>query len=190
MTYSRPVTRVIELLQANGYELLAGQLRIGTLTFDFTATLYGTNRSFDLVLIADTITEPGDGVVLRQIEALGRALDMVESRRSATLVVVGPPLSDIIAREASRVCRVLSIGTPTGIDADQRVRDGLSVLLPLNLPSAGITNTRPLDMLRQGLGEDASSEIELLLGHAADGPAAVEKSLRRWLASALPEDDQ
>lgn len=188
MTRSQPIARVVDLLQANGYELLDGPLQVGTLSFDFSAALFGTVHSFDLVLIVDTITEPGDGAVLRKVEALGRALDMIESRRSFTLIVVGPPLGDITTREASRACRVLTVGTPTGAGADQEIRDALSVLLPLAVSGDAVANIHPIDALRAELGAVSSPAVELILDHAIDGPEAVQESLRQWLVSTLPED--
>lgn len=180
----------MKLLQANGYELANDPLRVGTLSFDFAATLFGTAHSFDLVLVADMITEPGDSALLRKVEAVGRALDMIESRRSFTLIVVGPPLGDIAAREASRVCRVLAVGTPTGRGADEQVRDALSVLLPLSLPAGAIASIHPLDALRAKLDDSAPPEIEAILEHAIDSTEAVRGSLRQWLVSTLPENDR
>lgn len=189
MTHSQPVARVVKLLQANGYELANGPLRVGTLSFEFAATLFGTAHSFDMVLVADMITEPGDSALLRKVEAVGRALDMIESRRSFTLIVVGPQLGDITVREASRVCRVLAVGTPTGRGADQQVRDALSVLLPLTLPAGAISSIHPLDALRANLNGSVPSEVEEIIERAKDGSEAVRESLRRWLVSTLPEAD-
>ena len=148
MTHSQPVARVVKLLQANGYELANGPLRVGTLSFEFAATLFGTAHSF-----------------------------------------VGPQLGDITVREASRVCRVLAVGTPTGRGADQQVRDALSVLLPLTLPAGAITSIHPLDALRANLNGSVPSEVEEIIERAKDGSEAVRESLRRWLVSTLPEAD-
>lgn len=189
MTQSQPVAAVVELLQANGYQLLNDDLRIGTLSFDFAATLFGTSHSFDLVLVADMITAPAESKLLRKVEALGRALDLVESRRSFTLIVVGPPLNDVTTREASRVCRILALGTPTSPIVDQHVRDTLSVLLPLSLPKGGVAGVHPLDVLRSRLDGTPLPEAERLLEGAVDAPEAVRESLRRWLVSTLPEDE-
>ena len=59
MTHSQPVARVVKLLQANGYELANGPLRVGTLSFEFAATLFGTAHSFDMVLVDGRAPKPG-----------------------------------------------------------------------------------------------------------------------------------
>ena len=188
MTHSRPVARVVDLLLQNGYQALPGDLQIGTLSFDFEETLVGTQYSFDLVVITDTIAEPREGRLRRKIEALARALDMVESRRSFTLVLVGPEPTDITMRELSRVCRVLAVGTPTGDAADNEIRDVLAVLLPLNLPQDNVAAIHPLDRLRKELQDVQTSEVDALLDASAGGSKQVTSVLRAWLVSGLVEE--
>lgn len=188
MNYSKPVARVVELLQNNGYRALPGELQVGTLSFNFDETLVATQYSFDLVVIADTISEPGEARLRRKIEALARALDMVESRRSFTLILVGPEPSDITMRELSRVCRVLAVGTPTGEAADKDIRDSLAVLLPLNLPQDPGAAVHPLDRLRSKLSAVQAPEVNALLDATTGGATQVAGVLREWLVSGLVEE--
>lgn len=190
MSDSRPVRRVVELLEQHGYRALEDDLRVGTLTFSFPVTLAGTRNSHDLVVIIDTIADSSESRIRRQVQALGRALDMVESRRSLTLVIVGPNPSDVTLRELSRVCRILSVGTPTGDGADEAIRDTLAILLPLDVPGEASGPVDPLAKLRAEIKDLPSDEIEPILSAARVGPEAVEQALKQWLTSALPEEEK
>ncbi len=189
MSDSKPVRRVVELLQQHGYRALDADLRVGTLTFSFPATLVGTQNSHDLVVIIDTIADSSESRLRRQVQALGRALDMIESRRSLTLVIVGPNPGDVTLRELSRVCRILSVGTPTGDGANEAIRDTLAILLPLDVPVEASGPVDPLTKLRAEINGLSSAEIEPVLSAALVSPKAVEQALREWLISALPEEE-
>jgi hypothetical protein len=187
---SRPVRRVINLLEQYGYRALQTDLLVGTLSFRFAGTLVGSRNSHDLVVIVDTITDSSDSHLRRQVQALARALDMVGSRRSLTLVIVGPNPSDATLRELARACRILSVGTPTGASADDDIRDTLAVLLPLDIPEGGSGAIDPLMRLQTELTDFPGDELTRFLGAARLSSDAVEQELKDWLMWALPEDSE
>ena len=188
MSDSRPVRRVVELLEQHGYRALSADLSVGTLSFKFAATLVGSRNSHDLVVVADTIADSSESHIRRQVQALGRALDMAESRRSLTLIIVGPNLSDPTLRELSRACRILSVGTPTGEHAGDAVRDTLAVLLPLDIPEEASGTVDPLVRLQGELSGLPPEEVTRFLGASRVGSRAVEQELENWIGSALPEE--
>jgi hypothetical protein len=100
------------------------------LTFDFGAAFIGSDTSSDLIVEIDNV-DKSEARIVQIVEALSRALDVARSRRSLTVIVVGPrPLPGTLDR-LSRVARVLPVGVP----ADEEVlRDWLAVLLPLDVP--------------------------------------------------------
>ena len=173
--------KIVELLAAGGYVPLEGKLSIGTLQFTFTATLVGTKFSHDLVIVVDTIGSSDGKQYMRQLEALGRALDFAASRRSVTVILVGPDPGPDVTRRLARTCRVLSVGTPVGERVEQELRDRLAVLLPLNIPSDGMEGIRPLDQLRERIEATARPAAESFIESAAVSPAAVRRTLRATL---------
>lgn len=189
MSYPKPVARVVSLLQNNGYKILR-DLRIGTISFEFTEVLVGTRYSFDLVVVADMIVDPNESRLRKKVGALARALDLVESRRSLTLVVVGPSPSDITIRELSRSCRVLAVGTPTGDEAEASIRDVLAVLLPLNLPKVAIGAVHPLDRLRAEVASPRDSIALSLMEAAEAGSSDVERVLGEWFEEVIAEESR
>lgn len=188
MSYTQPVERVVELLESGNYRPLKNPIEIGTLSFEFAEVMAGTDTLFDLIVIADTTVESNETRLRRKVEALARALDMVESRRPLSLVLVGPSLSDITFRELSRICRVLQPGTPTGADAERELRDVLAVLLPLEVAAGGAASIHPLADVRARLPATLGSGAEALIEAAPNGPRPVEEALRLWLEASLPED--
>ncbi|WP_156507407.1 hypothetical protein [Arthrobacter sp. OY3WO11] len=184
MNHIRPVQLVIDLLSKSGYVTLP-DFKVGSLAFDFTKVLAGTQYSFDLVVIVDTISEFAESRLRRQVAALARALDLVESRRSVTLILVGPGPSDITIRELARVCRVLSVGVPTGEHAEAMVRDVLAVLLPLSLPRSSVAGVNPLSRLRHELERLPELAVLPMLDVADAGDAKVELALKEWLSHGI-----
>jgi len=181
VTLSNPAQRVVDVLTRVGYRLTRMPVSVGSIPFEFTASLIGADRALDLVVIVDTL-EDEDQRVQQKVEGLSRALDLVASRRSLTVVLVGPMLRASVVEALSRVSRVLSIGTPIGAQADSAVRDALSVLLPLELPDVSESVADPLGELRERLGALAVDHIhQRLMAAAPSGPEAVRKTLRSVL---------
>ena len=185
MSVSMPIKRVVELLETSDYVRVPGALVVGSVTYDFAAVMVGGQRSSDLILIADGVEGPGDGELRRQVMALARGLDMIGSRRPMTLILVGPQPSELVVREIQRVCRVLLLGTPTGTDADQTIRDGLAVLMPLELNKATVVAGQPLETVRTALLDIDPQAREPYLQAAQRGSREVRTELRRQLAEML-----
>ena len=107
---------------------------VASTKFDFDAVLT-IDRSLDLVVLIDTAIW-NEERTRRQIQALGRALDLLGSRRTLTAVMIGPEPTQVTLEALTKVCRVLPVGVWDSLDGDRRLRDWLAVLLPLTLPAA------------------------------------------------------
>ena len=192
MTPSQPVSRVVKLLTTAGYRRRETPVTVASVPFDFAALLVGSDRALDLIVVIDTLTEP-EVRIRQKIEGLSRALDLIASRRPLTIVLVGPPPRAMIVEALSRVCRVLSVGTPTGADADTFVGDALAVLLPLDLPDTNENVVDPFGEVRRHLQlTEHEEEVALMLSSALDGPETVKQTLRTLLLEPInptPEAD-
>ena len=127
MSASPPVERVVALLQEAGYDRLPQPVEVAGIPFEFAATLVA-KAALDLVLVLDTITDTDEPGLRLRVEGLGRALDLVESRRPLTVILVGPEPAPDLQLSLTRVARVLTAGT-SGDEDD--LRQGIAVLLPL-----------------------------------------------------------
>ena len=129
MISTTPVERIARLLSDAKYTRLPVPLKILKLSFDIGAAFIGSETSRDLVVVIDNVDRPELRMV-QIVEALSRALDVARSRRSLTVIVVGPrPVLGTIER-LSRVARVLPVGV---ISDEEALRDWLAVLLPLTI---------------------------------------------------------
>jgi len=183
-----PVRRVVELLTASGYRPLAVPLSIGgSVDFDFAAILIGED-SLDLIVVIDTVGQPDSEVTRRQVEGLGRALDLFASRRPLTTILVGPTPNDSVLGSLTRVARVLPVGSPLGDDAADQLGEALAVLLPLNLP--------PVVQQAADSWTAYTSELvtthpenppEALLAASTEGSDAVEAALSTWVREPLDD---
>jgi hypothetical protein len=111
MTPSQPVVRVTQILVTAGYRSCLMPFTVASIPFEFAALLVGSERSLDLVVVIDTLTESSTRI-RQKIESLSRALDVVASRRPLTVVLVGPPPLTLILEALAKVSRVLVVGTP------------------------------------------------------------------------------
>jgi hypothetical protein len=129
-----PVDRIVSILEdSKSFRRVSSPIMIGNVPFEFAAVLLGTGKNPDLVVIIDTINE--DVQRTRQkIGGLGRAMDLVRSRRPITAILAGPRPDETTLESIARVCRVLPVGTPTGTGGDQLLQEWLSVLLPFGAP--------------------------------------------------------
>lgn len=166
MTETTPVERVARMLEAAQFERMPLPVRIAGLTFDAPAAFVGASPSPDLVVVGDTATQTARDLQ-RTAEGVGRALDVVRSRRPLTLVLVGPRLESAALASLSRYARVL----PVGETADEAsLKNWLAVLLPLKLPKP--VEARGVDTLKE-LKASADAEGAALIEFAPLGAKAV-----------------
>lgn len=179
---------MVELLTASGYRPLPVPLSIGgSVDFDFAAILIGED-SLDLIVVIDTVGQPDSEVTRRQVEGLGRALDLFASRRPLTTILVGPTPNDSVLGSLTRVARVLPVGSPFGEDAADQLGEALAVLLPLNLPP----------VVQQAADSWTAYTSELMITHpenppqellvaSSEGRDAVEAALAAWIREPLDD---
>ncbi len=187
MTASTPVDRVAEVLTGAGYRRVSTPLDIAGLQFDLPAAFVGTSPSPDLIVVADTAFDQ-EQRILRKIEGIARAMDVVRSKRPLTAVLAGPRPSSAVLESMSRVCRVLPIGTILDADADATLRNWLAVLMPLSLPVPNASIADPLTEIAGQLG-GLDPEIAALVDVAPQGADAVQSRLHTLIVEPLDEED-
>jgi hypothetical protein len=190
MTQNQPVTRVVDILTNAGYHQRTTPVTVASVRFEFAALLLGSDRANDLIIVIDTLVD-SEVRVRQKVEGLSRALDLVASRRPLTVVLVGPPPRPTIVEALARVSRVLTVGTPTGDNADRFLADTLAVLLPLSLPDVSESVVDPLGEVRRQLPTDIDQDALVPLFAAAPrGTEAVQEALRELLEASLDLDSQ
>jgi hypothetical protein len=190
MTQNQPVTRVVDILINAGYRHRTTPVTVASVRFEFAALLLGSDRANDLIIVIDTLID-GEERIRQKVEGLSRALDLVTSRRPLTVVLVGPPPRPTIVEALARVSRVLTVGTPTGDNADRFLADALAVLLPLSLPDASEAVVDPLGEVRRQLPTDIDQDaIVRLFAAAPSGTEAVQEALRELLEAPLDLDSE
>jgi hypothetical protein len=188
MTQNQPVTRVVQILTNAGYRHRTAPVTVASVPFEFAALLLGSDRANDLIIVIDTLVD-GEARIRQKVEGLSRALDLVASRRPLTVVLVGPPPRPTIVEALSRVSRVLTVGTPTGENADRFLADALAVLLPLSLPDANEAVVDPVGEIHKHLPADVDLDVLApLLAAAPRGIDAVKEALRLSIEAPLNID--
>ncbi|MPZ59139.1 MAG: hypothetical protein GEU91_22155 [Rhizobiales bacterium] len=187
MTASTPVDRVAEVLAGAGYRRVAMPLDIAGLKFDLPAAFVGASPSPDLIIVADTAFDQ-EQRILKKIEGIARAMDVVRSKRPLTAVLAGPRPSSAMLDSLSRVCRVLPIGTILDGDADAALRNWLAVLMPLNLPEPSTNIADPLTEIAGQLG-GLDPEVAALVDFAQHGADAVQSRLHAIISEPLADED-
>lgn len=189
MTAATPVERIVAILKEAGYRELSLPLKIASVPFDFAAALVGTGKAADLVVVVDTVQD-SESRTREKIDGLGRALDVAGSRRPLTAVLAGPRPLDPTLDAIARICRVLPVGTPTGADADQLLREWLAVLLPLRLPHLGEAVADTTRELAINIPRNLEPALQTsILEAAPNGTAAVREALRRLVVEPLNDND-
>ncbi|AXU18469.1 hypothetical protein C7W88_04555 [Novosphingobium sp. THN1] len=173
----------IALLKAHGYREASHPLPIGSANFSFDAVLTA-DRSLDLIVLSDT-TIGNEERFRRQILALSRALDVIRSRRTLTVILVGQQLSAEAMESLMRVCRVLPVGTLIGPNAESTLRDWLAVLLPLRLPDADNIQSDWRAEVTERLPRANTRSAIAYLGASEAGGASVREELRRRVQAVL-----
>ena len=192
MTTTESVVRI--LIREGGYRELPRPLKIGSLSFDFAHALVAGDKANDLVVVIELKGDIPDDTVIRKVLSLARALDVLQSKRSVTVVLTSGQAAPETLHSLSRVCRVLPVGSPYGPKAVDAVRDWLSVLLPLSQPPPVETFVDWQSDLRNCIPDNAAGPLsEELVKAAPSGAIAVEEVLAstiRALVDSILEDDQ
>lgn len=182
MTDSTPVGRVAMALENAGYERIAGGLQVGELKFQFPAAFVKAKSSAELILVADIASE-SEAQLIRKVDGVARALDIVASTRSLTLVVTGPRPSTAALESLARVCRVLPTGNISGDDGDEVLKNWLAVLLPLSLPQPESVAGNSLLRIH-ATAANLDDTTRKLIDVASEGEGAVRKELYRIIDAA------
>jgi len=154
------------MLEAAQFQRKPVPLQIANLKLEVPAAFIGASPSPDLVVVGDTVTQTARELQ-RMVEGVGRALDIVRSRRPLTVVLVGPRLETAALTALARYARVLPIGETAD---DETIRNWLAVLLPLRLPKP--VEGRGVDCLEE-LRASTSTEEKELIDFAVHGETAV-----------------
>jgi hypothetical protein len=169
------VDTVMAVLEEHGYERRPRPLVVARTKFDFEAAAVGTKRSHDLIIVAGGAIAPSR--LQRMVASVARGLDIGESKRPLTLVLVGPVATSAKV-EMEEIARVLTVSAdPTRAE----VEGALAVLLPLKaVLGGGHRGLDPLDEVRAHLTKWNQDFDQFLLA-ARHGQVAVEKALSRYV---------
>ncbi|NHC25534.1 hypothetical protein G6553_20440 [Nocardioides sp. IC4_145] len=179
-----PLELVMTVLERGGYQRLPKPLTVAGMEFDFEAAARGTQRSHDLVLVT---TDRLPALRLQRLLAgLARSLDLAQSRRPVTLVIVGD-LSAIDRNELERHARVLHVESADPSQAE--VERAIAILLPLDLPAAAIMHgSDPVNEVLATLGPGPDTSEHITLVRAATGGAdEVREALRNYVNAGVVE---
>lgn len=176
-----PIERVAEVLGRAQYRHVPTPLEISGLKIDVSDAFVGTGIAPDLIVVGDT-TRDKPKRLLQMIEGIGRALDMMDSRRPLTFVIVGPRPSSGEISAMSRFARVLPVGELTD---DDHLLNWLAVLLPLKLPNPRDEFSDVVKTLLQESGDDPL--IGALLAKADEGAEAVASQFHEFIAEPFAE---
>ena len=186
-----PVGRVTMMLEGAGFVSLRQPQAIAGIPFEFAAMLVG-GTSLDLVVVLDLAIDAEEERIRRRVEGLARALDLVGSRRSLTLVLVGPRPPRNLIHTLAEVARVLTVGSP-GEGEDSLLCDALAVLLPLDLATEeegpGAVGSSGWEEASERLGRRHPQEMTPVLAVTGRGKKAVREALRAVLCAPLEDDD-
>ena len=178
MNATTPVERVAEVLELAQFRRIPSPLEIGGIEIGALAAFVGKPPSPDLVVVGDTLQQT-PGALRQSVEGVGRALDMMGSRRPLTLVVVGPRPDSTALTALARYARVLAVGE---LADESALANWLAVLLPLKPPKtndgraeAAIVKllAEPVDPLVQefvALAVQSKASVAARLAQAIDQP--------------------
>ncbi|TPN53881.1 hypothetical protein [Mesorhizobium sp. B1-1-7] len=183
MTETTPVERVARMLEEAKFLRIKSPLQIGGLKFEAPAAFVGQSPSPDLVIVGDSAMQTARDLQTI-IEGIGRALDVVRSRRPLTLVLVGPRLESSALAQLCRYARVLPVGETAD---DASLNNWLAVLLPLKLPKP--VEARGIDCLEE-LRTSASTEAVELIDLATSGAQAVADRYIGMVEEPFEEDHE
>jgi hypothetical protein len=181
------VSRVVSILSEAGYRMVPMPMTVANVSFEFAAALIGTGHSQDLIVVMDSSAD-AQMRIQQKIEALARALDVVQSRRPLTVVLTGRHPSQPMLEALTRVCRVLPTKAVPSAGSDQVLRDKLAVLLPLDIVGIAQTIADP----RHELAERAKplndkATVKALIAASYHGPGRVEEQAISAIAQPFAE---
>lgn len=169
MTTTTPVERVANVLEEAGFKRMPMPFEIGGIEIDAAAAFVGKPPLPDLIVVGDTLAQTPRRLH-QTIEGVGRALDMMGSRRPLTLVVVGPRPESSALTSLSRHARVLAVGEAAD---ESTLSNWLAVLLPLKLPKTENDRAQAAnDKLLAGTPEPLVREFVELASHGQERVAA------------------
>lgn len=172
--------RAVAILKDGKYRDAQQPFGIGSTSYSFDAVLT-TDKSLDLVILEDTTVGSADRM-RRELLAFGRSLDVIGSRRTLTLVLIGQRLDTEMLDGLAQVCRVLSVGPNP---SEKQLREWLAVLLPLELPTATDLQGDWSSEVRKRLSADVTRVATDYLNATEQGEAGVSLELRRRIERAL-----
>lgn len=190
MSEGGPVGRVAAMLKDAGYAPVEQPQPIAGIPFEFAAMFIG-DTSLDLIAVLDLAIDGEEERIRRRVEGLARALDVIGSRRSLTVVLVGPRPSQGLIQVITEVARVLAVGTPVEGE-DATLRDALASLLPLELVTEKEEGVKGGEsdwaQVRDRLRSKYPTELTPILAVSGRGKGAVREALRAVLAMPLEEE--
>jgi hypothetical protein len=184
MSASDNIDRVTRVLEGAGYHELEQPIIIGGIPFEAAAIL-AKDKWLELITVIDTVLDADAAALRARIEGLARALDLVESRRALTVILVGPRPNQTLDGELKQVARVLSV--PAGAEAaESALTDALAVLLPLDLSSTGDEAVTSWPDVYEGLrAKYPAEEIKPIFSAVTRGEAQVRSALHETLIEPL-----
>jgi hypothetical protein len=188
MSTDEQTALVLSRLAGAGYQPLQQPIIIGGIPFQFAATLV-KDSSLDLIALADSRRETDEMELRAKVQGLGRALDLLQSRRTLTLIILGPRPSTTLTSELSRVARVLLIEAPAGAGTQAELDDSLAVLMPLAPTTAPDEPVESWASARETLrsrypGKDTAA----LFAAAPRGSRRVRDTLKDALSAPFKKD--
>lgn len=184
MSTKLPVEEVVSLLIESGYIPFPRPAVIASIPFDFPAVFASEDTGPGIVVVVDTVEET-DKRMLQKLVAFARALDVAQSRRSVTIVIVGPTPASPVTDELSRLGRVLVVTIDGDRDSEEQIRDVLASLLPLVVPPLASALNDPFIPITDWLDQPGNDELRSLVEAATFGDKAVVSALARALESAI-----
>jgi hypothetical protein len=185
MTTGTPLERIGEMLEGAGYRRLETPLKIAGLSFEIGGAYLAKPPAPDLVLLADTAFQSQEHI-LRTIEGVGRALDVLKSRRPLTAILAGPKPRDEVVEALAKFSRVLPVGVPPDGDVEATLQNWLAILMPLTLPQPTQDIGDPLGELSTHL-DGLDPQVADLPRFAAKGSAAIQRRLHELLTMRLTD---
>lgn len=190
------IERIEAILRGASYKELGKRFAVSSVPFEFAAAFIGAEKALDLIVVIDLFQEKEEARLVQKMQSLGRALDLAESRRSLTAVLVGAGLDPSSLEAIGRVCRILAVGTPPDDGSvDQYLHDWLAVLLPLPIMEevSALADWRA-EIAHQAQEISTSPFFGSVIEVAHHGSDSVEKTfavrLQKEVAKALREHPQ